>query len=565
MKNKKIVTAFLAVLLLAVMLLPFLYVSAANRETVYQCSFETEKERSDWSFIDGDGDGKNWIVEKSTASGYESKDGEWLMYSSSKDVTGLDNYVISPKIELPSIGENKKFPNLRLSWYVGADSQYLPNEKYSVYVYDASSDTVLSSDNIKNFADNTQAIKHEVLTEGRYNNYKYCTADLEEYSGKKVQIVFRHHDCDQQVLKIDLIKVEQYFSQNDDIFTETFENEDFNAKWMKYDRDGDGFCWNASSIGANNGSYSVASKSYFINELNSDNFLISPTIEVGDYGNLQATWFAGGTDKDCFNEHYTVYVYFGDETEASKIAEECVASTDCSSAEFTLEAYKFREYGIDLDTMLGTNDSFRLVFRHHNCTGSFRSLLLDDISVTGVPKYQIIASGSVEITAPNFDAMASEKGQNPEEVKMSLNNVSDEVYSVEYNWYKSDDSEKKEISSFDFGEEYSVDVKVTINSSKYLFADNFTVENAENLSVSETEVSFTVSFEAVNRKTVKVSVGQIDYALGKEFVAPEVTAENCEISDGAWMASVDDDAYSAVTEKAFLPNMYYKFLFDNQR
>lgn len=567
MKNKRIITAFLAVLLLAGTMIPFLTVSAVNRMTVYETSFETEQERSGWSFIDGDRDKKNWIVEKSTASGYESKDGEWLMYSSSEDVTGLDNYAISPPIELPDIGDSGKFPNLRLSWYVGANSQYLMSEEYSVYVYDASSGAKLSSSNIDSFVTSTTAIKNEVMIEGGYNNYKYRTVDLEEYAGKTVQIVFRHHNCDQRVLKIDLIKIEKYFSQKVDIFTETFENEDFDTKWMKYDKDNDGFSWDVSTIGANSGSCSAGSMSYFIKDLKSDNFLISPVINIGEFVNLQATWFAGGIDSDFFNEHYRVYTYFGNETEASKIAEECVASTNCASAEFTLEAYKFREYNLDLDPMTGAHESFRLVFRHYDCTDSFRRLLLDDISVTGVEKNQTITSANLVITAPNFEAMASEDGQTPGEAKLSLitgwgNKVKDSVYSVEYKWHK--DGDTAEITSFDFGESYSVDITAKINesdSSEYLFADTFQVENAQELNISDTEVSFTVNFDAVNKKKIDTVNAKLDYSLGKSIVAPTVSNVNCVVSGGTWMASANNTNYSALseTETVFLPNKYYKF------
>ena len=579
MKNAKKLGICLMALIVLTAVIPLLNVSAANRETVYSTSFETDADFLAWHFIDADGDTKYWDIVDYSDSSYEPKDGTKMMRSKSYDGGPLtpDNLAVGPVINLPSVGSGEDFTDLRMTWYDCADSQYMPNEKYSVYIYECK-ESDPTDEELKN---NSTLLETIEIEKGGSQSYNFREISLNDYQNRSVRIIFRHNTVTaQRCLKIDMITVEKYCSKSKSLFSTSFEADENMDGWLYYDGDKDGLSWEIDSQSANQGSACMSSWSYLGGDLNSNNFLISPKISIDEkYGNLQATWYAGGVDIDRFNETYSVYVYNGAETAPDKIAAACVNSTDSTGADYILGAYRFREYTLDLDEALkslGNPQNIRLVFRHHDCKGSFYGLLLDDVSVTGVDKRQIIDSG--EINAADFEHdMSSQKISAPDisvSLKTALNDsVSD--YAIETEWYKTGDENKEKVTEFDFDTEYSADVTVTINeTAKYLFGDtvyltrNDTPVTIDLVDESKTSLTFTLSFNAVESiKINTVSLESINYQINAEIPTcisiPEDESKCISVIDGKWEKAVDGNLFEelAEAETVFMPGITYRYCF----
>ena len=135
---------------------------------------------SDWTTIDHDGDGNDWIY---TTSSY-SHSGDGIMYSESY-AGGIsltpDNWLITPQIELGNIVK---------VWLKGLDLSYAA-EHFAIYL----------STMGNNYDDFTITLLPETITSGEYVEY---TADLSAYTGQQGYIAIRHFNVtDQYILNLD--------------------------------------------------------------------------------------------------------------------------------------------------------------------------------------------------------------------------------------------------------------------------------------------------------------------------------------------------------------------------
>lgn len=135
---------------------------------------------SDWSLIDGDGDGNNWYTFKPTASNGSNYDnrgnrtvlGNACATSASYNGGALtpNNWLVTPQVELKGT----------LSVWLRAQDPNYPNEKFAIYV----STTGNTAD------DFTTVLVPETLAQDVYTEY---TADLSAYDGQMGYIAIRHY------------------------------------------------------------------------------------------------------------------------------------------------------------------------------------------------------------------------------------------------------------------------------------------------------------------------------------------------------------------------------------
>ncbi len=162
---------------------------------------DVEDEAMGWSFYDADADGVCWNL------GYNLW-GERPEYChTGKDCFGSnsftyevgaivpDNWLFSPVITIPEDGAI-------LQWYAAGFNDERFAENYSVYIADPK-----EIEDVKGL-DSLEPIFTEEIPIGGVDGWVENTLDLKAYSGKEVQVLFRHHDCDgQYILRLDDIFV----------------------------------------------------------------------------------------------------------------------------------------------------------------------------------------------------------------------------------------------------------------------------------------------------------------------------------------------------------------------
>ena len=145
-----------------------------------------------WQVIDADNDGNDWQIGE-TAGNAHNGNGYLVSQSYSDDEGALtpDNWIVSPAIRLPNDA-------LELSWFVRPESEFYPEENYSVYV----------STTGATVADFTTQLFTETLTS--FTDYQRRIVSLSAYAGQTIRIAFRHHDCeDQWAVNIDDVTIGQ--------------------------------------------------------------------------------------------------------------------------------------------------------------------------------------------------------------------------------------------------------------------------------------------------------------------------------------------------------------------
>ena len=167
-------------------------------ENVFEESFENGL--GNWTLIDADGDGYNWMDSQTNPWEGTGYDGLYVAYSSSYvngpspfepgTVLFPDNWMISQEFTVPA-------ENAVLSWYHSASDPEYNQENYSVYVGNGTDPSGYTEVVYNGYPTNTE--------QGEYQN---VTVDLSAYAGQTVQLAFRHHDVsDMYMLVIDYITV----------------------------------------------------------------------------------------------------------------------------------------------------------------------------------------------------------------------------------------------------------------------------------------------------------------------------------------------------------------------
>ena len=167
-------------------------------ENVFEESFENGL--GNWTLIDADGDGYNWMDSQTNPWEGTGYDGMYAAYSSSYvngsnpfepgTVLFPDNWMISQEFTVPA-------ENAVLSWYHSASDPNYNEENYSVYVGNGTDPSGYTEVVYNGYPTNTE--------QGEYQN---VTVDLSAYAGQTVQLAFRHHDVsDMYMLVIDYITV----------------------------------------------------------------------------------------------------------------------------------------------------------------------------------------------------------------------------------------------------------------------------------------------------------------------------------------------------------------------
>ena len=190
---------------LLLLLLILVGVNANSQTILYSDDFE-DGDISDWTLIDVDGDGINWVPVSmsTTAPIYKGmRSASWI---SSGPLTP-DNWAITPGIDLPS-GSTQ----LSLSWKVVARDPLWDLENYSVYVSNSpTSDGMLL----------TTELFTEIL--GGVNVMTLRTVTLPTSLTGTIYVAFRHHDVsDQFTMDIDDVTVTSTPLKNDQFFANNF-------------------------------------------------------------------------------------------------------------------------------------------------------------------------------------------------------------------------------------------------------------------------------------------------------------------------------------------------------
>ena len=153
--------------------------------------FESQSEVNEWTFVDKDGDGYNWMWNQLNTA-YEPYEGAGCIYSNSFvnyfGAVNPDNWAISPEFTIPANASSAT-----LSWYAAPQDPDWVEEHYGVYV-GTGTDT----------ANYTQLFEETIS----YSDYKNTTVDLTAYAGQTIRVAFRHFNCtDMFILKLDQVEV----------------------------------------------------------------------------------------------------------------------------------------------------------------------------------------------------------------------------------------------------------------------------------------------------------------------------------------------------------------------
>ena len=176
-------------------------------DAIYYEGFHTTNEWvAQWTLIDADGDGFNWLAEN-TLTGHDGNKG--VLASQSYDngtyaALTPDNWAFTPAIHL-SPGDN------HLSfWVCGQDATYA-REHYAVYVTEAipSGGDIASQCTI--IMEGTVTQTPTIYTKAQSTWEFYCAPIPSEFSGKDVYIGFRHfNSTDNFVIDIDDVLITPY-------------------------------------------------------------------------------------------------------------------------------------------------------------------------------------------------------------------------------------------------------------------------------------------------------------------------------------------------------------------
>ena len=153
--------------------------------------FESQSEVNEWTFVDKDGDGYNWMWNE-LYDAPEAYEGAGCIYSHSYvnyvGAVNPNNWAISPEFTIPANASSAT-----LSWYAAPQDPGYPEEHYGVYV-GTGTDT----------ANYTQLFEETIS----YSDYKNTTVDLTAYAGQTIRVAFRHFNCtDLFILNLDQVEV----------------------------------------------------------------------------------------------------------------------------------------------------------------------------------------------------------------------------------------------------------------------------------------------------------------------------------------------------------------------
>ena len=369
-------------------------------ENAITWDFEDEAQLEDWMALDNDGDGYNWYQHINTGSGnYTTHSGDGIVASESyhNDESGSggtaltpDNWLISPVVELGG--------GLSL-WACGQDASYA-DEVFGVYV------CVGTPTSINDFVQ----VGADVTTTGTMTEYKF---DLSAYAGQEGCIAIRHYNCyDRFVLVVDDITIDpdmvvipdpttptdvsanptdvsadiawtdtddagwnlRYREYNPNV-AKTYhwgaEADEDISEFMIWDADGDGKVWGTMNLGADmapEGERAFASASYSGGELDPDNWLFTPEVEIKDGTTL--TFWAG-----CyyFPDQFEVWLVPSIDDEETWV--NIMPLTEAADTYYGTGEY----YTIDLSEY-ATRGNARIAFRHTDSYNQYY-LFVDDITV----------------------------------------------------------------------------------------------------------------------------------------------------------------------------------------
>lgn len=186
-------------------------------ESLFFEDFEEGSFVDNWTFIDADGDGYNWVSGAQIMEpGYGINGSNDLLISQSYDnnISGAlcpDNWAFTPAISLSDKN------NILSFWITAQDADY-PNEHYAVYIAEeipsgenlASQCTILMEQTFPHtptFYTTTLAAAPQTKSQASWLNI--CISLPDSFRDKTVHIGFRHFDSyDQFYLNLDDVKVE---------------------------------------------------------------------------------------------------------------------------------------------------------------------------------------------------------------------------------------------------------------------------------------------------------------------------------------------------------------------
>ena len=317
----------------------------------------------DWTTIDADGDGYNWMAWSSTESpaGHNSSTYTATSASYQGGVLYPDNYLVSPAVNLGGT----------LHFYACAQDAAWPSEHFGVAISTTNNTSASAFTTIQEW--DMSAKGHRVdgprgdrngRTQGSWYEY---TVDLSAYSGVGY-IAIRHFECsDWFRLNVDDIT---YSTSKVTRSRTTYDFEDGTLQgWTAVDADGDGYTWENSSgdgIVAHSGTGVAASESYvnYVGALTPNNWLISPQVTLP----ASMNFWACGQDPSWAAEHFGVFV----------------STSGTSTSNFTqvlpetVAGGTMTQYTVDLSAYAGQTGY--VAIRHYNVTDMFR-LNVDDITL----------------------------------------------------------------------------------------------------------------------------------------------------------------------------------------
>lgn len=363
-----------SVLMIAFFCLPAIQTNAQAVDLPFNEDFEAYEDTQDfldnsgWTTIDHDGDGNNWFLH------YDSVDDINVMASRSWDSTALtpENYLITPQLNLPSLGEGE---TVMVSYHVAASGNNFYEEHYKVVISTTGNDA-------GDFIDD-HIVFEETLTAAESGwGFASREIDISGFAGAPVYIAIVHYDCtDQDRLLINNFSVSVATEGDDLPFAENFNayesTEDFLASsgWTTIDADGDGSNWFLNAL---NGENAMASYSWDGGALEPENYLITPQIqlpqETGD-GHILLTYDIAATGNNFYEEHYKVVISTTGNTEGDFPDDNIVLEETLTAAE---SGSSFALRIINLDDFAG--ESVYVAFVHYDCTDQ-DALLLNNVAI----------------------------------------------------------------------------------------------------------------------------------------------------------------------------------------
>ncbi len=182
----------------------------ANAQVIFTDDFN-DKDVSDWTLIDADGDGFNWADIWQVTDGGIPPIPATPVSLISRSWQGValtpDNWAITPAIIIPA-GEGA----VNLTWKAQAAAASFYTEKYGVYVATSASPADLLASTVKWVGIHDGGVAGTVINK---------TLDVSSFAGQTIYIAFRHFDVtDKDFLSIDDVTVtktlstESFFKSN---------------------------------------------------------------------------------------------------------------------------------------------------------------------------------------------------------------------------------------------------------------------------------------------------------------------------------------------------------------